>query len=289
VPDSVASEENIMRRLRSCATFVLICCIGVSTGGCFLNALLSLVVVTSISEEIQATFVTIQASASVRLCTDLTGTFGPGTPIECTYFINGQEIGSDFRLASQFGIFGVILDPLILQVPTAASNFSGTFGGMSTTGSLSITEVSGSLSADGSTTITPQAGTKLVVVDFPNPPPAPNQSYGFTLNFQLPGDATPVRLKALFAGRVQSNGKTFFVPLLPCETNFANIPFITLPASATFQNVNLPLTGIQGCNGRVFNLSDAATGIPTMSTWGLLMVVAVLLCYGAYRLRFASR
>jgi CDP-diacylglycerol--glycerol-3-phosphate 3-phosphatidyltransferase len=58
------------------------------------------------------------------------------------------------------------------------------------------------LPADISTAITPEPGTKLVIVDFPNPPPPlDNQSFGFTLNFQLPGDATPVHLKALFAAR----------------------------------------------------------------------------------------
>ena len=278
-----------MRTLGHVARLTLICCIGMSTSGCFLNALLSTVVVTSISEEIQTTFVTIQASASVRLCTDLTGTFGPGTPIECTYFINGQEIGTDFQLASQFGIFGAILDPLILQVPAAANTFAGTFGGGSA-GSLSITEVTGGLPADINTTITPQPGTKLVIVDFPSPPSPPNQSFGFTLTFQLPGNAAPVQLKGLFAGRVQSNGQTFFVPLLPCETNFANIPTITLPVGSTFQNVNLPLAGVQGCNGRVFTLSAVgAQAIPTLSTWVVLLLSAAMAGYGAYRLRIGYR
>jgi hypothetical protein len=277
-----------MRTLGRVARLVLVCGIWMSTSGCFLNALLSTVIVTTISEEIQTTFVTIQASASVRLCTDLTGTFGPDTPIECTYFINGQEIGSEFHLASAFGIFGVILDPLILQVPTAANTFVGTFGGGSP-GSLSITEVPGGLPADINNTITPQPGTKLVIVDFPDPPPPPNQSYGFTLNFQLPGNAAPVSLKALFAARVQSNGQTFFVPLLPCETNFANIPTITLPASSTFQNVNLPLTGVQGCQGRVFRLSDLAQAIPTLSTWVVLLLSAAMAGYGAYRLRLRGQ
>ena len=118
-------------------------------------------------------------------------------------------------------------------MPTAASNFSGTFSGSSVTGSLSITEAPGALPADISTAITPEPGTKLVIVDFPNPPPAlDNQSFGFTLNFELPGDATPVRLKALFAGRVESDGQTFFMPLLPCETDFANIPPSPCPRAA---------------------------------------------------------
>jgi hypothetical protein len=274
-----------MRTLGRAARVALLCCVGLSTSGCFLNALLSTVVVTTIGEEVQTTIATIQASATVRLCSDLTGTFGSSVPVECSYFINGQPIGSEFQLASQFGIFGVILDPLIMQVPAAAGNFSGTFGGTGVTGSLSITEVTGGLPADVNSTILPQPGTKLVVVDFPSPPPSPNQSFGFTLSFRLPGNAAPIPVKAMFAGRVQSNGQTFFVPLLPCETNFANIPTITLPASSTFQNVSLPLTGVLGCAGRVFRLSAEAAAIPTLSTWVFLVLCAAVACYGAYRLR----
>ena len=97
-----------------------------------------------------------------------------------------------------------------------------------------------------------------------------------------------MHLKALFAAaRVESDGQTFFVPLLPCETSFANIPTITLPQSSTFQNVSLPLAGVQGCTGRVFNLSAAAQAqaVPTMSTWVLLLLGAATAGYGAYRLR----
>jgi hypothetical protein len=254
-----------------------------STSGCFLDALLSLVVVTSIGEG-SHTEVGLQASAIVRVCSDPTGT---NAPVHCSYVINGEVFDSDVGLASAFGILALfVVDPLILQVPAAASNFSGTFSG-SSMGSLSITEVPGDLPADISTAITPEPGTRLVIVDFPNPPPLlDNQSFGFTLNFQLPGDATPVRLKALFAGRVESNGQTFFVPLLPCETSFASIPTITLPQSSTFQTVSLPLAGVQGCAGRIFNLSAAAAqAVPTMSTWVLLLLGAATAGYGVHRLR----
>jgi hypothetical protein len=273
-----------MRTLGRGARFALVCGIWMLTSGCFLDALFSSVVVIG---EGSHTTVSLQASATVRACSVLTGT---DAPFHCAYVIDGEEIVSDARLASPFAFLAFLIDPLILQVPDAASNFSGTFGGSSITGSLSITEVPGTLPAEISAAITPEPGTKLVIVDFPNPPPPlDNQSFGFTLHFELPGDATPVRLKALFAGRVESNGQTFFVPLLPCETSFASIPTITLPQSSTFQNVSLPLTGVHGCAGRLFTLSAVAQAVPTMSTWVLLLLSATTAGYGVYRLRLRSR
>ncbi len=277
-----------MRTLGRGARLALVCGIWMLTSGCLVNALFSFVAVTSFGEGAH-TVVSLQASANVRACADLA--VMPQTfAVHCTYVISDETIESDANLTSVLGILGFIIDPLILQVPAAASNFSGTFSGSSISGSLSITDVSGTLPADISAAITPEPGTKLVIVDFPNPPPPlDNQSFGFTLNFQLPGDATPVRLKALFAARAESNGQTFFVPLLPCETNFANIPTITLPQSSTFQNVTLPLAGVHGCAGRLFTLSATTQPIPTMSTWVLLLLSAATAGYGVYRLRLRYR
>lgn len=276
-----------MRTLGRGARFALVCGIWMSTSGCFLDALLSSVVVFTIGEG-SHTAVRLQASATVRACSVFEGT---NIPLHCSYVIDGEEIGSDASLASPFAILAFLIDPLILQVPEAASNFSGTFGGSSITGTLSITEVPGTLPADINTVITPEPGTKLVIVDFPSPPPPlDNGSFGFTLSFDLPGDAAPVRLKALFAGRAESNGQTFFVPLLPCETDFANVPTITLPRSSTFQSVSLPLAGVHGCAGRLFTLSAAAAqAVPTMSTWVLLLLSATTAGYGVYRLRLRHR
>jgi len=271
-----------MRTLGRGARLALVCGIWMLTSGCFLDALFSSVLVSTMGEGSHTT-VSLQASATVRACSLLSA---PNMPLHCSFVINGEDIVSDASLGSPFAFLAFLIDPLILQVPTAASNFSGTFGGSSITGSLSITEVAGALPADISTAIMPEPGTKLVIVDFPNPPPPlDNQSFGFTLHFALPGDATPVRLKALFAGRVESNGQSFFVPLLPCETNFANIPTITLPQSSTFQNVSLPLTGVHGCAGTVYTLSAAAQAVPTLSTWVLLLLSGTTAGYGVYRLR----
>jgi hypothetical protein len=276
-----------MRTLGRGARLALVCGIWMMTSGCLVNALFSYVAVTGLGEGTRTT-VSVQASANMRACSSASLPSTPQTiPVHCTYGIDDGTIDSDANLAFVLGLLGSIIDPVILQVPAAASNFSGTFGGLGITGGLSITQVPGTLPADIGTAITPEPGTKLVIVDFPNPPPPlDNQSFGFTLNFQLPGDATPVHLKALFAARVESDGQTFFVPLLPCETSFASIPTITLPQSSTFQNVSLPLAGVQGCAGRIFNLSAAAAqAVPTMSTWLLLLLAAATAGFGVYRLR----
>jgi hypothetical protein len=262
------------------ARLALICVIGLCTSGCFLNALLALVTFSG-GEEGGVTSVTLQASANVRICE---GSVFGGLGFQCVYVINGEEIVTSGQLASELGLLGLIIDPLILQVPLAAHGFSGTFSG-SASGSLSIVEVAASLRADVDHTITPEPGTKLVIVDFPSPPPALDQAFGFTLAFQLPGNAAPVSLKALFAARIASGGETFFVPLLPCETSFASIPAISLPASSVFQNVALPLTGAQGCSGRVFQLSAPAVPVPTLHVWVAMLLVTLMACYGAYLLR----
>jgi hypothetical protein len=275
-----------MNTIGRVARLALVCGIFMLTSGCVLDALFSLVVVSE-GEGDGTTLVTLQASATARSCQELSGVSG-SVSVHCAYVLESQEFGSTAELTSAFGILALIIDPLILQVPVAAHTFAGTFSGGSA-GSLSITEVPGSLQADVDTAIAPQPGTKLVIVDFPDPAPPLDQSYGFTLSFHLPGNAAPVPLKALFAARVQSNGQTFFVPLLPCETDFANIPTITLPASGAFQSVSLPLTGVEGCAGRLFRLSDVAAAIPTLSTWVAILLALGMAGYGAYLLRVGYR
>jgi hypothetical protein len=54
--------------------------------------------------------------------------------------------------------------------------------------------------------------------------------------------------------------------------------------------VSLPLTGVQGCAGRLYTLSAAvAQAVPTMSTWVLLLLSATTAGYGVYRLRLRYR
>ena len=265
--------------------FVLMCglCLGLS--GCILNALLSRV---TLGDEISFTIVGLQASTTVRSCNELAITL-QGRPFQCTFVIGGQEGPSAFTFASEFGLFGAIIDPVILQVPVAATNFTGTFSGTTTSGNLTISVIAGSLDADVSTVIAPEPGTKLVVVDFPTSATQPGGAYGFNFGFQLPGVVNPVQVKALFAARVESGGRTFYPPLLPCETDFANVPVISMPLGPTFQAVNLTGSpGLVGCRGRVYQLSAASSAtttneIPTLHP-ALLGVLALMVAWAGARL-----
>ena len=81
--------------------------------------------------------------------------------------------------------------------------------------------------------------------------------YRFHLDFQqqVPaGTGVPVAVKALFTGRVESRdspGKVYYPPLLPCETDLANVPSITLPESAMLEPLALPMNAA-GCINRVY-------------------------------------
>lgn len=262
--------------------------LGLSVNGCFLNAVLSRVTVTTIGKEVDRTFAAIEASASVAICADLEDF--PGVPVSCTYVIGGKEITSTFELISELGLFGILIDPIILQVPEAATSFGGTYSGTTTSGNLVISEVVGSLPADLDREIVPEPGTKLVIVEFPDPPPPlDNEPFGYNLDFELPGNVTPIPIKALFAARIDTNGQTFYPPLYPCETDFANVPQLLLQESALFQDVDLaPIVGAQGCDGTVYRLSsgsEEALAIPTASRQSLVLLVAALLMLGLAILR----
>ena len=74
--------------------------------------------------------------------------------------------------------------------------------------------------------------------------------------------------------------------MLPCETSFANIPAISLPQSAVFQNVNFaPLAGAQGCSNRTYVFAAAAPpaagiAVPTLEPWVLALLAVLMVVAG---------
>ena len=186
--------------------------------------------------------------------------------LSCTYVINGSTVISSINLVAEFGTFGVIVDPVIVQVPSAATAFGGTYAGPGGTQNLQITEVAGPLRADLYTDIVAEPGMKLVIVDFPTTAPA-NTTYNFTLHFQLPGNAASVPMKAVFAGKVTVAGETFYPPLLPCETDFSNITGVDMLQSADFQPVSVPSPTGQGCAGRTYQYVPSPSDSNYQGMW----------------------
>lgn len=161
---------------------------------------------------------------------------------------------------------------MIVQVPSTASNFSATLDDGTGPLAVPISEVTHFLAQPG-TTVTPEAGHKFVILDLPQAVldalvsnGSVNTTFTFDFEFEVPALAD-VDVKAMFAGKVEVAGQTFYPPLLPCTTNFADIPAITLFAGfgnpPLFQILALLQQGaVTGCSGQVYDFSGAGTEPP---------------------------
>jgi hypothetical protein len=267
-----------MRKLGYILRLVVIGGLCMLTSGCFFNALLSRIEVVSAGELVSTILDVVFSGGTGAVCYSIAGSS------DCTYVINGQPVGSSLAFAGQ-GSVGALIDPVIMQVPSAATAFSGTFTGPGGTTNLTITQVVGSLPADLNTSIIAEPGTKLVIVDFPADPPT-NQTYSFALHFELPGNVATIPVKALAAAKLTSNGQTFYPPLMPCETNFANIPGVNLTQSAAFQPVVMPSAVGRGCVNKIYQFAAAPgpgpQGIPATGKWGALLLAALVGTLGVF-------
>jgi hypothetical protein len=216
------------------------------------------------------------------------GTWGPmaicdfdesGGLVDCSYsFIDFEgdppietTVTSSAQLISELGILGLFVDPLILQVPAGATNFTGTFDDGSASEPIVITETS-SFNVQPGTTVSAEAGQKFVILDLPNNVIADLQSSGqldgpfdFNFEFELP-TLSDVDVKAMFAGRVEVGGQTFYVPLLPCVTDFASVPAVTIPVTPAPVNLMNQILDLifQGaapaCDGQVYDFTALGQG-----------------------------
>lgn len=232
--------------------------LALATSGCILGLMLGRTTVTRVDELFELTNAVIEAKATTGVCL-ATITPSPSTAIkpadsgiECSYYIDGMVVTSTTQLRFLEGAFFVLYDPVVVQVLANATIVSATYSGAAGSGALEVTNVTGGLRADATTRINPEPGHRLVVLDFPAPSP-PIGTYDFSLALSIPGNATPVRLKTLFAGKVTVGNAKFYPPLLPCTTDLSTIPAIALPVSDSPQAVNLTGLNLQvGCKQKVY-------------------------------------
>jgi hypothetical protein len=241
-----------------------------ASGGCFLRLLFG-----SVAQR--------DSDFGIVFIATIGGTFGPtatcdidrtdGTLVDCTYsFVDfASDLSfvstSSAELIEEFGVLGLFIDPLIVQVPVGASNFVGTISDGSGPQAIPITEVA-SFEAQAGTTVFPEAGHKFVILDLPasllaalasSPLAGP---FTFQLEFQVPSLAA-VDVKAMFTGKVEVGGHTYYPPMLPCTTDFASVPTIQIPVSGTPVNLLTPLIGTlrqndPGCTGQVYDVRALA-------------------------------
>ncbi|HLX30166.1 MAG TPA: hypothetical protein VKV24_16930 [Casimicrobiaceae bacterium] len=150
-----------------------------------------------------------------------------------------------------------LYDPLIVQVPASMSNFAGSIAagppGVAPATPLSIISGLSSVPIDASTNLIAEPGMQLVVIDFAAPADAPIGTY--TLNLQFSGSTDSI--KVVFAAKVQAGAQTYYVPIYPCVTNFANVSPITLPVT-NIAGIIPVILSTQGCDGKQYNFAGLA-------------------------------
>jgi hypothetical protein len=144
----------------------LLCAVALTTSGCFLKAVLGGIVVES-SEEFDVLVANIFGQTIAAVCEG--APFGGG--VECFYGIEGVEGStiSSAELIAEFGLLGLFVDPLILQLPSGVTNISGTIDNpadANPAAPLAITTATSFLSQPG-TQIVAEPGHVFVIVDFP--------------------------------------------------------------------------------------------------------------------------
>lgn len=182
---------------------------------------------------------------------------GDDGSFSCLYFYRQteQSRSSIFGLEGYNGEDGLLalLDPVVLQLPEAASDFRGSFLHPSgAEGDLVITSGLATLRADATQSYQAEPGMQLVVFDLPSGSPT-SGVYSYNVNFTVPGDLSTLQLKALFTGRVEVGGESYYLPLLPCTAELAEVPAISVPLPDGGV-VPLP-TNVQGCDDVTYTLA----------------------------------
>ncbi len=196
----------------------------------------------------------------------------------CQYVITNQEGDVEFsstgELIDLFGLLGLLIDPVILQVPEQADNFVANSQAGPQPEPLEIT-ITRSFSVTPDTVMVAEPGHKFVILEFPAatagslPPGDPRMGteFDFDLSFSMPSVA-PVNLKAMLAGRVESGGKVYYIPLLPCVTDFSSLQTIQIPVGASPVDLRPQLLdiidqgGAQPCNGQVYDFTTLTHYLP---------------------------
>ncbi len=234
----------------------------VSTTGCFLRLLLGYEVAESLGEEIELIISAVFANATTATCS--VSPFGGF--VECTYTFESSEFPgiadetSTAQLISEFGLFGALIDPVVLELPAGVTGITGTYtDGGANFGDLLVYPSLSYVPVDDNRTLTPGPGKQLVVVDFPEGIPVDGVDYQMSLSFQqlVPAGTGPTPIRALLTGKFRAGPKTYYPPMLPCTSDIASLPVITLPRAATFQPLTLP-GGFQGCDDERYTFFRAA-------------------------------
>jgi len=166
-------------------------------------------------------------------------------------------------------------DPLILQFPSDAGSFSGTYDdGMGSSGSLIIQSGLTSIPTYPGQSLVAESGNQLVLVGLPGS--LPDGTYNFRLSFSL-SSIRAINVKPVIAQMVMIDNNTYYPPQVPNISAFTKMPSLTVPVSASLVDISLPLDGISGAT----ILNFCSQFIPTLTQWGIIILGIMILTIGS--------
>lgn len=244
--------------------------LAVVLSGCFLRSLFgNTIIVEDIAEEVNEIITTVFTDSTAAVCLNTGYGF-----YACTYIVDGEIITSTLYLLSEYGLTGVLIDPLILQVPNDVISITATYDDGSGP-QPAVTSVRQTFEMQPGQPITAETGAQFLIFEFPpsvtsaltetNPVNGP--PFDFTLSFEqihpISQTVAPVSVKAMFAAKVVARGHVYYAPIFPCVSSFASIPALTIPITSTLVNLAMPLgdmirqAQVAPCNNKYYDFSNA--------------------------------
>jgi hypothetical protein len=243
-----------MRKLsRFIALVVLIVAASLILSGCLLRQMFAFVGPTPDGAGLT---ITVHTEANVATCWRVLDDDGNRVGYDCTYWLIDENgflfVVSTAELISEHGLVGVVVDPLILQVPEGVhlddvtatfrdfeDDFDPAVGPEPQPFDVTIVEA---FAADASTTVTAEPGHVFLIIELPDdildtipeggPPPGPDTipivphtRFDFALRIVFDGEE-PVEIKPMATLKFDVDDATFYVPMAPCVTDFSEVPGI---------------------------------------------------------------
>jgi hypothetical protein len=265
-----------MSMLRSAKLGALALALTLLTSGCFLRTILGGVFEVNLGDEISAIVGRVFANATGAVCGERD--VGGHRQVECTYVFASEMFPfvphqtSTAELIGEFGLFGVIIDPLILQVPSDVHGVVATFREEGDAARVLETAVTDRFLAAPGRVVAAEPGQQFVILQLPDDvadrlpegDPRLGRQFAFDLEFRL-SVLAPVEIKPMFTLAVEADGVTYYPPMLPCVTDFAQVPGFELPVTGDNQLQSLysqvaaaiTQTASLACDGEVYDFTAA--------------------------------
>jgi IPTL-CTERM motif len=198
----------------------------------------------------------------------------------CAYF-NPGNISSIELSPLEALLLALLVDPLVIQVPSAVSGVGGTFTHSAGNGNLVVQGPLASVPIDLTRSLTAEPGTSLYILSVPEAfeTANPTGDYGFSLHLNAPPGTTSIPVKAVLTARVRTQGgQDFYPPVFPCVTDMASAPGGTINTSVLSSTLTLPAAAsIPVCQSTPYTFGLAAvSAIPTLQPWAFAALALLL-------------